>query len=170
MARTKTLFIWTGDYADQIDRLYAAANAASADKTQRTADEGDPLGEIETEWRRLKDEADEAGLKVVVRGLSDDEWYDITDNHPARTEEPHAEGDKALGYNERTGLRPMILAGMVEPEFTSRAKFDAWVTEKGLSRGDLNMIGMTIWRLTNGQGPIDPKSLPPLRTPDDDEK
>ena len=164
MARTEEHFIWTGDYADRISRLHAAAEAAKDDTTPSTLSEGDPIAELREEYDTLKAEADEAGLRIVVRALTDDEWYDFADNHPPRTEEPHVDGDKALGFNERAGMRSLILAGLVTPEFSSLPALATWVTEKQLGRGDLNRIGMAIWRLTNGTTSIDPKSLPPLPT------
>jgi hypothetical protein len=169
MARTEEHFIWTGDYADRISRLHAAAEAAKDDTSPRSLADGDPIGELREEYDRLREEANDAGLRVVVRALTDDEWYDLTDNHPPRTEDPHKDGDKALGFNERTGMRSLILAGLVTPEFSSLSGLSAWVTDKQLGRGDLNRIGMAIWRLTNGTTSIDPKSLPPLPTRADGE-
>ena len=79
-----------------------------------------------------------------------------------RTDEQVADGDKTLGFNERTGLRPLILAGLVEPAIDTRSRFDDWIAEHGLSRGDIKAVAFKVWALTNGVNAVDPKSLPPL--------
>lgn len=169
MARTETHFIWTGDYADRIQKIMTAAEVAKDNPQEKYLNEPDSIRELSEDYERLKAEADEAGLRVVVRALTDDEWYEIVDAHPPRTEEPHADGDKALGFNERTGMRSLILAGLVDPDLSSLSALAAWVIEKQLGRGDLNRLGRAVWRLTNGTTTLDPKSLPPLPTPGDGE-
>lgn len=184
MARTTEHFIWTDDYADRVHQLAAAIEAAEADisvlsarlKDERDSDEpalatedtttADDLADAEearvhlaAEFQALKDEAEAAGLRVTLRGLSDIEWDDLTETHPPRTEEPYAKGDAALGFNERKGMREFVHTALVDPEFTSRSKFDAWVLEKGLTRGDLAAMGKKAWGLTNGMGYTDPKLL-----------
>lgn len=189
MARTKDHFIWTGDYADRINRLAAAVKAAQADvddlkarlKDEAESEEPRLLSDVSTtradldeaqaaldalaaDYQALKAEAEESGLRVTLRGLSDDEWYDITDNHPPREDERFKENDAALGFNERTGTRDLVMAALADPEFGSRAKFDAWVAEKGLSRGDLAVMMGIAHELTNGMGYTDPKLLRLLPT------
>lgn len=162
--RTEEHFIWTGDYATRLSRLHAAAEAARDDKTPLLAGEEHPYDELAKEYEALKAEADEAGLRLILRGLRDDEWDDLVDAHPQRTEGPHAEGDKYLGLNERTALRPLLYAGLVEPRFDSRSRFDDWVAEQNLTRGDLNAAALKVWAMTNGSALQDPQLLSPLPT------
>ena len=164
MARTETHFIWTGDYAGRLAQLKAAADAAKDDRTPLTGGEEHPYDALAAEYEALKAEADAAGLRLVLRGLRDDEWDALVDAHPPRTDEPFAENDKAFGLNERTSLRPLIFAGLVEPKLETRSRFDDWVAEQDLSRGDLSTIALKVWALTNGTGGTDPKLLPPLPT------
>lgn len=190
MARTTEHFIWTGDYADRVFQLANAVDAAEADISRLTArledeqdsDEptlatestttADDLAEAEdardrlaVEYQTLKDEAETAGLRVTLRGLSDIEWDELIEKHPPRTEEPYAKGDAALGFNERKGGRDFVHTALVDPEFPSRAKFDAWVLEKDLTRGDIAAMVKKAWSLTNGMGYTDPKLLRSSQTP-----
>lgn len=165
MPRTETHFIWTEDYADRLATLYAAVEAAAKEQQQPLLqNEAHPYDTLKDEYLSLKAEAEAAGHRVVVRGLRDDEWDALVAAHPPREEGPAAEGDKALGIDESTGMRPMILAALVEPKLESRSRFDDWIVEMEISRGELNAIGMKAWRLTNGMGLVDPKLLPPLPT------
>ena len=168
MARTEEHFIWTGDYAARLDRLRRAVAAAVADESPRLLNEGDPAAELAEEYEALKAEAEEKGLRVVLRGLSDIEWDDIADQHPPRTDETYADNDKELGFNERTGGRDIIAAALVEPRLT-RAEFDQWATDNSLTRGDIKALLMKAYRLTHGLGLTDPKSLAPLPTRSADE-
>lgn len=162
MARTETHFIWTDDYADRLSNLHAAVAAASKDTTKRTLGEGDPVETLAAEYEALKAEAEESGHRIVLRGLRDDEWDALVDAHPPRTDDEHKDGDKALGFNERTGARHLVHAAMVEPKFDTRTRFDDWLRESDLTRGDVSAMALKAWRLTNGAGYTDPKLLPPL--------
>ncbi len=162
MARTETHFIWVGDYAGRLAQLQAAADAAKDDATPLLGGEEHPYDVLARDYATLLEEAEAAGLRIVVRGLRDDEWDDLVDAHPPRTDEQFADGDKTLGFNERTGLRPLILAGLVEPAIDTRSRFDDWIAEHGLSRGDIKAVAFKVWALTNGVNAVDPKSLPPL--------
>lgn len=163
MARTTTHFVWTDDYADRLAVLRAQIEALS-DRDSETAflAEGSERSKLVEQYDELKEEAQEKGIRMVLRGLSDDEWDELVEKHPPRTDEANLENDKELGFNERTGMRALIYAALVEPSFDSRAKFDAWVTEKGFTRGDLIVAALKAGNLTNGVGPMDPKLLPPL--------
>lgn len=169
MGRTAEHYIWTGDYADRLDAIEAAHKAALADRTPLTAGEQHPAEQLAEEYEQLKGEADNAGLRVMLRGLRDDEWDELVDAHPPRTEEPWAEQDKSLGFDEQSGLRDFVRAGLLSPKHETRSAFDAWIVEHDLGRGDLKMIAAKVWRMTNGGSSIDPKSLPPLpiRTADE---
>ena len=169
MARTETHFIWTDDYADRLSVLRAAVDAATKDTSPRTLADGDPVGALSTEYAELKAEAEAAGHRVVLRGLRDDEWDDLVDAHPPRTDEAHKDGDKALGFNERTGARQLVFAALAEPKFETRTRFDDWLREHDLTRGDVSAMALKAWRLTNGAGYTDPKLLPPLPAPGDGE-
>jgi len=193
MARTDEHFIWTGDYAERINRLAAAVAAAEADiaslaarlKEEQDSDEPTLATESTTtaeelvearaardrladDFRALRDEAEGAGLRVTLRGLSDLEWDEIVDKYPPRDEEQFAKGDRALGFNERKGARDFIRIALVDPEFSTRAKFDAWVAEKGLTRGDLAAMLKKAHILTNGMGYTDPKLLQSSQIPSGD--
>lgn len=169
MARTTEHFIWTGDYADRLELIKREASAATADTTPMLGGEVDPLTEIAERYEALKAEANEAGLRVVLRGLRDDEWDDLVEAHPPRTEGPRAESDASAMFNERTGTRALVAIGIVDPVLPSRTRFDDWVEENNLTRGDMTALAARVWNLTHGTGYADPKFLPPLPTRDDDE-
>jgi len=168
VARTEEHFIWTDDYAARLNNLEHQARAAKEDSTPLLGGEADPLLEIAEQYEALKAEADAAGLRVVLRGLRDDEWDELIETHPPRTEDQF-ESDKKLGFNEKTGTRALVHAALVEPKFDSRSRFDDWIREHNLTRGDVAALGAKAWALTNGMGYSDPKSLRPLPTRDADE-
>lgn len=168
MASTDTYFVWTGDYAERLNRLYAAVELAAKDQgTASYLNEPDPFDKLSEEYAELLAEAQEAGHRIILRGLNDLEWDDFVEKYPPRTEpEDVAEADKLLGFNEKAGMRPLIYAALVEPKFDSLDDFNKWTIDIGVTRGDIfgtKGMGMKAWVQTNGSG-VDPKSLRPLPT------
>lgn len=161
MARTETK-IYLGASSIRLDELHRqiarAEQATDAPPTSgpRRVGQGSDLAALKEEFATLAAEADEAGDFIVVRPLRDDEWDDLCDAHPPRTEAPHADNDEALGFNARTGRRPFIFAALVEPALSTQAEFDAWVERKELTRGELEGIALQVWQLTN-RAPFAPK-------------
>ena len=139
------------------------------DKTPLLNGEVDPYETLREQYEALRSEADANGHRLVLRGLRDDEWDDLVEAHPPRTDDKGAEEDKGLGFNKKTGLRALVFATIVEPEFPTRTRFDDWIAETGLTRGELTTIAAKSLRLTNGSGPVDPKSLPLWPTRDAEE-
>jgi hypothetical protein len=179
MARTKTLILLNGDYSDRLDDLWRQAVAIEERERDRQSEQREdnkggtrrrlgaaPQAEaaeyerISGEYDNLKAEAEAAGTHVTLRALRDDEWDELVEAHPARgDDDPAYDSDKALGFNEKTGRRALVQAGLVAPAFESRAKFDTWVRERELSRGDVETMALAVWNLTN-RSVMDPKSLP----------
>lgn len=160
----KSVLLLTEDYDDRLDALWRAAMEARDDTSAGTMDEGDPYLVLKAEYDELKAEAEAAGLRVSYRGLRDDEWDDLVERFPPRTEGPQAEGDKYLGFNEKEGKRALLLAGLVDPKFDNLSRLDEWIRKNDLPRGTVNGLALRIWQVTNGMGPTDPKSLPPSPT------
>jgi len=160
MARSETK-IYLGDASIRLSELHQKISRAErADEAPtagpRRVGQSSDLTKDREEFAALAAEADEAGDFIVIRPLSDSEWDDILDEHPPRTEEPHASTDEALGFNARTGRRALIFAALVEPALSTRAEFDAWVERKELTRGELEGIALQVWQLTN-RAPFAPK-------------
>jgi len=160
MARTETK-IYFGAASirlDELNRSIARAEQqgdAPASGARRVGEASD-VTKMREEFNTLCAESDAAGDFIVVRPLRDDEWDDLCDEHPPREEKRHADSDEALGFNAKTGRRPLILAALVEPEIATRAEFDAWVERKKLTRGEIEGIALQVWQLTN-RAPFAPK-------------
>lgn len=162
MARTETKIylgaasIRLDDLHRQIERAEQRGDEGVVSSGARRVGEASDLTKMREEFDSLCAEADEAGDYIVVRPLRDDEWDDLCDEHPPREEKRHADTDEALGFNAKTGRRPLIFAALVEPNLASRADFDSWVERKELTRGEVESIALKVWQLTNRQ-PFAPK-------------
>jgi hypothetical protein len=162
MARTKSILLLTGDYADRLNTLWAAAQAALEDKSQRTLAEADPYEALATEYADLKAEAEAAGLRVTLQDPGRKVWRELKVKHPPRTGEgidPEiVKADRAAGINQDAAEDDLVYACLVEPEFTSRGAFDEWADQLG--EGEFQTILIAAWNLVN-VAQYDPKSLPP---------
>lgn len=167
MSRTSSMLLLTGDYADRLNALYAEAQRL--ERVERSASlrlgEASAYEALRAEYEALKAEAEEAGVRVVLRSLGRRDWRSLKEKHPPRAGEgvsdSDVEADRAAGVNVDTIEDDLVYASLVEPEFTSRAAYDEWADE--LSEGDFRSIVMRAWSLVNVAA-IDPKSLPASQT------
>lgn len=168
MARTRTILLLTGDYADRLNVLYAAAKAAEADKSPRLLGDGDPYLELAAEYEALKAEAEADGLRVVLRDPGRKRFRDLRAKHPPRTGEDvdpdTVKADRLAGMNIDAAEDDLLHISVIEPAFTSRAGFDEWLDELG--EGEFQTLLRAAWELVN-VAQFDPKSLPPLPTRND---
>lgn len=169
MARTKTILLLTGDYADRLNALYRAAEDARADTSVRTLAEGDPYAELAEQYAALKAEAEEAGLRVTLADPGRKVWRELKAKHPPRTSDEvdaeTAKADRIAGVNTDTIEDDLVYAALRDPSFSSRAAYDEWVD--GIGEGEFQTILGAAWLLVNGAS-YDPKSLPPSPTPSSD--
>ncbi|MFT3871065.1 MAG: hypothetical protein QM714_00230 [Nocardioides sp.] len=159
MARTRSLLLMTGDYAERLTALYVAAQNAANDDTPTRIGES-PYADLREEYDALKAEAEENGIRVVMEAVNRKVWRDLKAKHPARTEHPDPEvlkGDRMAGVNTETVEDDLVYASLRTPEFASRAAYDEWAD--GLSEGDFQTVLAAAWELANGSR-FDPKSLP----------
>jgi hypothetical protein len=168
MARTTTVHLLTGDYADRLNDLWSAAQNALNDKTPRTALEGDPYEELEAEYKALKAEALEAGITVSLTAVGRRVWRGLKEKYPPRVgdgvDPDVAKGDRLAGVNTDSVEDDLVSASLVAPEFKTRADFDDWADT--LSEGEWQTLVQRAWELANGAR-LDPKELPSSLTRSD---
>lgn len=168
MARTTTVHLLTGDYADRLNDLWSAAQSALDDKTPRTALEADPYAELEAEYKALKAEALEAGITVELTAVGRRVWRGLKEKHPPRVgdgvDPDVAKGDRLAGVNTDDVEDDLVQASLVSPEFKTRADFDDWADT--LSEGEWQTLVQRAWELANGAR-LDPKELPSSLTRSD---
>lgn len=167
MATTETIILLTGDYPTRLNKLYAAAQAASSDDSELLNGEEHPYETLQREYEELKAEAESEGKRVVVQSLSRKAWRDLREKHPPRTEgdEGAIKADRAARLNTETVEDDLVYASVIEPKFSSRGAFDEWVDQE-LSEGEFNQILLRAWKLANVPA-FDPKSLPSSPTRSD---
>lgn len=117
--RTATLPLYGGDYQQRIYDLEQQLDAAET-RARKTKDAPLLLGE-ESEVDRLTREHDalvaeanaDGRLVVTVQALRREQWNDLVQAHPPRTDESVPEerrkGDEAVGVNEET-FAPALLS------------------------------------------------------------
>lgn len=166
MARTSTMLLLTGDYADRLDALYAAAQAAAREDEKspspRRLNELTESAALRKEYEDLRAEAEKDAVKVVLHAIGRREWRDLKAKHPPRVEgvsEDIQRADRLAGVNVDTVEDDLVHASLVEPSFSSRAAFDEWVNDE-ISEGDFQAILQRAWMLVN-VARVDPKSLAP---------
>lgn len=168
MARTTTVHLLTGDYADRLNDLWSAAQSALDDKTPRTMMDVDPYETLEGEYKALKAEAIEAGITVTLTAVGRRVWRNLKEKHPPRAGEgvdaETAKGDRLAGVNTDSVEDDLVSASLVKPEFKTRADFDDWADT--LSEGEWQTLVSRAWELANGAR-LDPKELPSSLTRSD---
>jgi hypothetical protein len=165
MARTATVLLLGGDYAERLEALYrevlAAEDAQNRDDAAPKTLLEDPVGDLAKAYAELKAEAEAEAeqnqRRVTMIAVGRREWRALKDKHPARTEGPDAEGDSMAGVNTDTVEDDLVYACLTHPEFTSRAAFDEWADT--LSEGEWRTLVIKAWELVNGAR-FDPKPLP----------
>jgi hypothetical protein len=159
MAQTATITLLTGDYPDRLNTLWQAAQAAKEDKGELLAGEEHPFDVLAREYADLKAEAEENGLRVVIKAVGRREWRRLKEAHPPRTDgDPEVvKGDRLAGVNTSTVEDDLVHASLLEPAFSSRAAYDDWADD--LSEGEFQTILRRAWELAN-IAQYDPKSLP----------
>lgn len=163
MSRTTTVHLLTGDYADRLNALWEAAQAASHDETPLTALEVHPFEALKSDYDTLKAEALEAATTVTLKAVGRKKWRELKEKHPPRSGEgvdPElVRTDRIAGVNTDTVDDDLVYASLASPELTSRGAFDEWAD--GLSEGEWQVLLTRAWELANGAR-LDPKELPPL--------
>ena len=165
MSRTSTIMLLTGDYADRLNALYAEAMRLERSEDTETLLNGEVSAyeRVREQYEALKAEAEEQGVKVVLRSLGRRAWRDLKVKHPPRlkgaegVDDERAAADRAAGVNVDTVEDDLVYASLIEPEFSSRAAFDEWADD--LAEGDFKTIVLRAWSLVNVAA-VDPKSLP----------
>lgn len=171
MAQTKTLHLLTDDYAERLELLYSAAQAArEVDPGDLLADEDHPYVTLQREHEDLRAEAEAAseaaGRKVILEAVGRrrgregrPSWRDLKEKHPPRTEgdDDVVKGDRLAGVNVDTVEDDLLYASVTYPPASSRGAFDEWAD--GLSEGEFQTLIRAAWRLAN-IAEFDPKSLP----------
>lgn len=167
MARTKSILLLTDDYADRLNALYAAALAAKDDEgaSPRMMHEEDPYTALAGEYEALRLEAEEAGLRVLLRDPGRKRFRELKAKFPPRSGEgvdpDVAKTDRLAGLNTNDVEDDLLFISVVEPQFTSRGAFDEWLDDLG--EGEFQTLLMAAWQLVN-VAQFDPKSLPPSPT------
>lgn len=178
MPRTTTVHLLTGDYADRLNEVWAAAEAALNDKTPKTAIEGDPFVELKAEYDALKAEAIEAGITVHLAAVGRKVWRDLKGKYPPRSgdgiDAEVARQDRLAGVNADEVEDDLVYesikawereSGETDERVRSRNAFDEWAD--GLSEGEWQALVNRAWELANGAR-LDPKELPSSPTRSDD--
>jgi hypothetical protein len=154
--RTDTVVILQGDDDEELRRLQARAEALKPKKDAptppRTLDERDGYTEALAEAREFAAEAEERGVKVVLRALGRKTWRDLIAQHPPRDGES---ADKELGANADAfgeALVPLCMASPAGSPEECRAFLDS------LNEGQFGDLAVRAWRLNMGRG-SDPKAL-----------
>jgi hypothetical protein len=168
MAQTSTIILLTGDYAERLVQLADAASRAEKDDATLLMGERHPREVIAEEYEALKAEAEQAARDadrvVTLTAVGRKRWRELKAAHPPRTDgDPEAvKGDRLAGVNTESVEDDLVHASVTTPTLTSRAAFDEWAD--ALSEGEWQTILLRAWQLANGAS-VDPKSLPPWRTP-----
>lgn len=162
MARTRSLLLLTGDYAERLGALYAAAQAAAKDTDAQplTIGEDDPYLTLKAEYETLKAEAEAEGIRVDLAAVGRREWRKLKEAHPPRLDNPDPEvvkADRLAGVNTDSVEDDLVHASLTFPKLTSRAAYDEWADS--LSEGDFQTVLAAAWELANGSR-FDPKTLP----------
>lgn len=169
MARTSTIILLTGDYAERLDALYAEAvkaDEASGRGNRRTADKR-RYEKLRADFEELKAEAEESGIKVVIQALDRRKSKELKKKYPPRTDGDPVElkADRSLSLNVEAAEEDLVAWSVVYPEFASREAFDEWAWS--LSEADYRAVANRAWDVYTTVR-TDPKSLPPLPTPSSD--
>lgn len=152
-----------GDFADRLDRAYAAAMDALENEGPRTLMEEEPYTVLKREYDELCEESrtasKDARLFVRFGEVSRKQWREIKAVHPPRTEgdDETVSGDRYLGFNVESGQDDLVFAAIVEPEFSSRKDFDDWADNLGA--GKWEAVSKKALEVTLGAR-VNPKSLP----------
>jgi hypothetical protein len=156
--RTETVVILQGD--DEAALRQARAKAESLDPKKKPAaprllSDASPdaaYAEAAAEADRIADEANERGIKVVMRSLGRRTWRDLVAKHPPRENEP---GDDRMGVNADTFGEEIVVACMVSPEFGRDADRDEFLDN--LSEAQFGLLENVAWSLNTRTG-ADPKA------------
>lgn len=182
MSMPEAVYLWRTDISnlirleraiaeakDDLGRLEQPADPESQPSGARRSGESGTKAAIEkieaaiatlsAEWEAERSKAEEAAIRVEVRGLRDDEWDEIVDEFPPTTEGPFAENDAKFGANERKCGRSFVLRCAVDPAFSSLTALGDWIKDNNVTRGELKQIIFSGWTLTHKFGGPDPKSL-----------
>ena len=161
MPRTTRVLLLQGDYADRLDHLWTAAQAAKSDNAPLLEGEEHPYDVLKGEYEELRAEAEKNGIVVQMTAVGRTRWRELKAKYPPRTEGDEAEGDRLAGANTDDIADDLVFASISDPKFTSRGDFDEWAD--ALSEGEWQVLLTKAWELANGAR-LDPKALPALPT------
>lgn len=156
---------WQQRLADALEAVERAERVTKVPGPPQTLDEaGDSdayLAAVDA-YNALRNQAISEGVvRVTVQRMDPEAWEDLVAAHPPRTdpEVPEAtrKSDAAVGVNERTFCRPLVLASVVkiEPEMTVEELL------AGVSSKQLGDIYDAAFLANRGRG-FDPKAAPAL--------
>ncbi len=173
MSDVRVVDLLSESYADRLQALLEAINAAMADEQKlaarespsgRTLDEIPDSVRLAEQYETLRAEAIEdckANRRHVEMRLDRKAWRTLKEKHPPRTGEgvsdEDAKLDKDAGLNVATADDDLICAAVVEPVFSSRGDFDEWLDS--LTIGQSNVLSVEAWKHANGAR-YNPKALP----------
>lgn len=126
--RTRTVVLLQGEDEERLNALRetAAELRARAERAKRDRAKpatllgsADPATEAEEAAKAAEQEADdfateaeERGVKVVMRSVGRKKWADLTKAHPVREDN---DGDKVAGYNIETAPEDIVPACLASP-------------------------------------------------------
>lgn len=181
--RTDRVVLLTGDYADRLDRIEAAA-ALAAKAQEKAAKEGgrrlgdsvggDAVAELAAEYEEVKAEAEANGIIVDLQSVTRREWRGIREKYPPRVGEDvparDAQVDRGVGVNVVDAEDDVIyhsLVAVTENGKTTRYRDDEGRTvvtlevfadwADTLSPGDYDKVATAAWDLAvQSRGPKSP--------------
>ena len=154
MARTTTVHLLTGDYADRLETLWAAANKALEDKAPRTLLDGDPYEALSEEYTALRANALEAATSVTLTAVGRSAWRALKAKHKPRfgddVDAETAKQDRLAGVNVDTVEDDLVYASVTDPEFTSAAASTSGPTASLRGSGRPSSPVRGSWRTVRG--------------------
>lgn len=145
--RIDTVTILQGEDDQRLRELRATVDRLKPKKggEPATLDETSALQAAEEAVEEFKAEAEERGVKVVLRALGRKTWRDLIAKHPPREDN---EGDKALGANTETFEEELVAASIASPTFSSVEERDHFLDS--LSIATFGELGIKAWSLNMG--------------------
>ena len=152
--RTETVSVLQGDDDDRLAQLQADVERLRPKKGQppQSLDEAGDYATALEDLETFAAEAEERGVKVVLRALGRKAWRDLIAKHPVREGN---EGDKSFGANIDS-LQDELVGLCLASPVGSDAERDAFLDS--LNEGQFGDLAIRAWRL-NMQKTADPKAL-----------
>lgn len=114
--RRAVVSLYQGNYESELaelaDRALAALRAEESNATRRHGTKSE-ASRLAVEHDQLLVEAEESTVKVTLWAMTWQQWDELEDKHPARTDN---DDDDAAGFNTKTIGNDVLLAALVDPE------------------------------------------------------